>query len=394
MIAVMATFALCAGCAGVRPLPPPTISRTPAAASIRTQPLRVVQPSRPTPLPVTAGARSIALLLPLSGRFEAPAQAIRDGFFAAHLASSYPRPDVVSYDSSESVGGLLVAFDTAMSKGPDVLVGPLLKAQVEALAQQRELTWPVLALNFLAESHVAPPGLYQFGLAPEDEAREAAASAIENGLRIAVVLAEASEWGVRTATAFRDRYAALGGRVLDTQQFAAGKDPSDAIHDLLSTSTDARSGSRDVQMVFVAAGAEQSRMIVPELRFFWHRDHTLVVYGAAASYGRSMGAPDQEGLRFCGTPVVQAAESSVIDAGAAAWGSPINRIRLQGLGYDAYRAARAIVKGDFSSGTTMEGKTGTLVMKDDRSIHRRLPCSEMTGGRLQALRPDESTQVN
>ncbi|TDU25589.1 putative lipoprotein LppC [Panacagrimonas perspica] len=347
-------------------------------------PVRAADP--PKPLLTDSGVRSIALLLPISGRFENPASALRDGFFAAHLASRYPRPLIHVYDSGETGESALTAYDTAIERSPDIVVGPLLREQLDALANQRQFVRPVLSLNYLDDAIAPPPLLYQFGLSPEDEAREAAASAIDSNLRSAVILAEESDWGTRTASSFRDHFEALGGTVLRTRRFSAvGDDSSETIRGLLDRRTINGSADEDIETVFIATGAAQARLIIPELRFYWHRPNDLVVYGVAASYDRSLSATDREGLRFCGMPVVLASASIGADPYGTSSAQSVGRTRLQSLGFDAYRIARAIRLKEFVVGTTIDGRTGALLVQDDGRILRRLSCSEVSDGHLQAL---------
>lgn len=394
IIAILVPLIL-SGCAGYAPSRTAQVSRFAPVLAIHTQPMPVRAAAVPEPILAESNVQSIALLLPISGRFANPAAGVRDGFLAAHLASRYPRPRIHVYDSGETSDGALAAYDAAMEHAPDIVVGPLLREQVDALAGQRRLIRPVLALNYLGDAVAPPPLLYQFGLSPGDEARGAAASAMGRNLKSAVILVEKSEWGARTASSFREHYEALGGIVLDTRQFSADEQDSiEAIRGLLDRRTPEGSFSGDIETVFVAAGAAQTRLLIPQLRFFWHRPTELVIYGTAASYDRSLRVTDREGLRFCGMPAVLASDSIAADPYGISSTQPLGRTRLQGLGFDAYRVARAIRRSEFEGGTTISGKTGTLSVQDDGRILRRLSCSEVSDGRLQALDDSASASVS
>ena len=80
--------------------------------------------SRPTKL---------ALLLPLTGRVRVQAQAIRDGFIAAHFASSNDRKNihVKIYDTSSTDMNSL--YQRAVSEGAEMIIGPLRKEKVREL---------------------------------------------------------------------------------------------------------------------------------------------------------------------------------------------------------------------------------------------------------------------
>ena len=125
----------------------------------------------------------VALLVPLSGRQEALGTAVRDGFVAALIgAPASRRFNVMIID--EARVSAAEAHRQALDAGARALVGPLLKESVQALAPLAgQLAgpmpgqMPVLALNNLADTDPGAGGLWQFGLAPEDEAREIAARA-------------------------------------------------------------------------------------------------------------------------------------------------------------------------------------------------------------------------
>ena len=105
--------------------------------------------------------RQVALLLPLSGRQRAAANAIRDGFLAAHFASvDLPdRPSIRIYD----VHGFNISdiYQLAIDEGADFVVGPLLKSSVLELAEAG-VSAPTLALNFLPPDAPVMPDFYQF----------------------------------------------------------------------------------------------------------------------------------------------------------------------------------------------------------------------------------------
>src|SRR5690606_16955217 len=116
--------------------------------------------------------RRIALLLPLSSQAQPAALAIRDGFLAAHFMSAN-RQDVAVAVYDTALLGSQEAYLRAQLEGAEFIVGPLLRSEVEQIAPQVGFV-PTLALNFLQGESPAARGFFQFALAPEDEARQAA----------------------------------------------------------------------------------------------------------------------------------------------------------------------------------------------------------------------------
>ena len=124
--------------------------------------------------------KQIALLLPLSGDNEAAGNAIQRGFLGAYFATVGGldnQQTVRSYDVNGE-GGLENAYNSGLEDGADFFVGPLLRKNVAKLVTTQTFSVPVLSLNYLADGWLGPENLYQFALAPEDEAAAVAARAL------------------------------------------------------------------------------------------------------------------------------------------------------------------------------------------------------------------------
>ena len=158
----------------------------------------------------TARGGSVALLLPQSGALASYADAMRAGYSSAARAAGEPEPRI--YDT----GG----YAQAVAEGAGLVVGPLLKEALTTVAASPGLSVPVLGLNYLDANRAAPPGLFQFGLAPEDEARAAAEDAYARGLTRALTMVPATDWGNRVQAAFAARFREIGGSVVDTGHYS------------------------------------------------------------------------------------------------------------------------------------------------------------------------------
>ena len=148
--------------------------------------------------------RQLALLLPLSGRTAPAGHAVQNGFFGAYfstVAGLDEQQTVRVYDVN-SEGGASAAYATAVADGAEFVIGPLLRNSVTELANDILVPVPVLTLNYVPDDTLAPPGLYQFALAPEDEARSAAERALADGHIHAVALVPNNDWGRRVLSSF------------------------------------------------------------------------------------------------------------------------------------------------------------------------------------------------
>jgi outer membrane PBP1 activator LpoA protein len=114
---------------------------------------------------------SIVLLLPGPATpFVRAAEAVRAGFFAAHAAAGAPMA-IESRDTDETPAAVAAAIEAAAARGVRLVVGPLSRDAVDALARAGGALLPVLALNAPAGDAALPPSMLAVGLRVEDEAR-------------------------------------------------------------------------------------------------------------------------------------------------------------------------------------------------------------------------------
>lgn len=343
----------------------------------------------PPPAEFVADPGRIAVLLPLSGRQRVVGEAVRDGIVAGVLAAADPRLRVEFIDDS---GGAAMAYNLARESGAAVIVGPLVKEAVESLLPLVG-DRPVLALNFIGKDRLAPPGFYQFGLAPEDEAVAVAARALAEGAQRAVALGPDNEWGRRLLNAFNARFAADGGALVAWEFYdPAAADFSAPVRRVLGSppARPANPGQKpgfepgarpDIDVIFVAANAGVARLIAPALRF--HGAGSLPVYATSAIYDD--GARDEldlEGMLFPDSPWVIAPDARSQPAKAALARTapgPLPLSRLYALGFDAVGLAARLANGALPV-EGYAGATGRLSLDSAGRVHRDLEFARIQGG--------------
>ena len=410
--------------AGSQPAPRPTGAGGPASGTAR--PIQSPADQRQLPAGVNAvpelappAARIVALLVPLSGRQQALGTAIRDGFIAAHLdARDSERFETLIID--EARVSAMDAHRQALEAGARVLVGPLLKESVQAmapLASQLAGQLPVLALNSLADTDPGNGALWQFGLAPEDEARQVAGRAITLGQRRAIVLIPASGWGQRLLAAFSDEFMALGGVVVETRTYLPGSpdysaeirgllqtvEPDPEAHDATANPDEKPSLAprrrQDVDLIFVATNRSNGRQLVPQLRFFGGGD--LPTYSTSAIWeDGDRDVRDLNGVIFPDSPWVITPDSRAVlikNGVVRYWGrDALGASRLFALGYDAYRLLPHVLDqpfpGPFRAGE-IPGNTGVLYADGAGRIHRRLEFATIRNGQPAVLPQPDRTAI-
>ena len=355
--------------------------------------------------------RQIALLLPLSGSNATAGKAIQNGFFGAYfsaVAALQGSQQVRVYDVNDAVSARQ-AYAVAVENGAEFVVGPLLRRNVNDLAEEILLPVPILTLNFLPDNYLAPPGLYQFALAPEDEAASAARRAIADGNKLALALVPGNEWGRRLLTSFSTEFESLGGTLLDYRNYQpSNQDFSVEIQGLMALSQSVNRYRRlraniggplqfdprrrqDADFVFLAANAPAGRMIKSQLKFHYSGD--LPVYSTSFVYsmdGRSN--TDLNGLMFADTPWVISPHTWLAALPGLYneyWPAERRLARLHAMGYDAYHLVAKL----FGSRTEkfrdlmdeMEGATGRLYLAADGRVHRRLAWAQFQRGEPVAL---------
>ena len=346
--------------------------------------------------------RRIALLLPLSGRTASAGKAVQNGFLGAYFASAGgldDRQSIRVYDVAAE-GGPSAAYASAVEDGAEFVVGPLLRDHVTELANDILVPVPVLTLNYLPDESLPPPGLFQFALAPEDEAVSAATRALEDGHRTAVALVPNSNWGRRLLTAFATEFEAQGGTLLDYRSFTAeSPDYSRTIEELMGLAGSvtryqrmrANIGSplqfdprrrQDVDFIFLAADGAAGRLLKSQLKFHYSGD--LPVYSTSSIYamdGRSNS--DLNGIRFADTPWIIAPQSWIRylpDLYREYWPEERRMGRLHAMGYDAYHLVAPLFAARNGTMPEIDGATGMLYLDGSGRVHRRLAWAEFRGG--------------
>jgi len=347
--------------------------------------------------------RHLAVLLPQSGALAGAAAALRDGFMAAYYQLPLEkRPQLRFYDSSNGADTWPL-YRQAVDAGADMVIGPLNKDAVSQLARAGELEIPVLALNQIPPQMGRPENLYQFGLSPEDEARQAAERAWQDGLSQALVIIPEGPWGERILNSFRERWETLGGLVLEYQAYdAKGQDFSRPVLTLLDID-ESKQRRREMQrvliqnvkyeprrrqdadFVFFAAKPQIARQIRPLLQF--HHAADLPVYATSHSYTGNPDAEhdrDLEGLKFPDIPWLLASEKGhrlSQDALAAAFPNA-KRIyqRLYAMGIDSFNLLPHLERLKISPWETLDGQTGNLYLDEINQVHRRLVWAQIRKG--------------
>lgn len=360
--------------------------------------------------------QQIAVLLPLTGDLAEAGQALRDGMLTAHFQDAAADSQGLRfYDTGPGTDRVWSLYQRAVSEGAQQVIGPLSKEAVAALIDGGELTVPVLALNNLPDDRQAPALLYQFALAPEDEAEQVAARAWQDGYRRALLLSPASAWGQRVQLAFTQHWQSLGGSVLDARTYSADQNSySDLVRDLLKLDASEQRlqdltrllgqkpdfiphPRQDADFVVLLGNATQARLLRP--LFTYHHAEQLPLYSTSQVYSGINASQDRDlnGLRFCDMPwMLPSGHPSAALRGEISrlWPASAERYaRLYALAVDALQIVPSLQGLQSGSFARHPGVTGDLYLDQERRVHRELQWAEFQNGQPVALADLAATPI-
>ncbi len=347
---------------GASPLAAVRQAAAPGTGAVNGEAQLQAMPSMPA-----SGRIRMALLLPLrSDTFGAAAQAVRAGFLAAHERES-EGVDVSVIETDGGTQSALLAYDDALSSH-DIVVGPLARADVAAIARSGRVSKPTLALAqpelTTGTESTLPPQMLALGLSVEDEARQLAnwAGASRKNSK-AFVISTNIAWQRRAANAFAAEWQRLGltPQAIDIVTIG-GYFSANSLAQMQR-----RLQEEKPALLFMALDAVQTR----QMQLALGRDN--LVYGtsqlnplAAADWRHAEPRLEMNGVRLVDMPwLLQPDHPAVMvyprqEMAADQRANP-DRERLYALGIDAFRVARAIAaqRSEFE----LDGVTGRLSVR-------------------------------
>ena len=334
---------------------PLTTPVAPAAPEASVQTMPIDTPGAPAPAATSAVPIRMALILPLrSEALGPPAEAVRAGFMAAYERD---KAGIVInvMETSDSSDETLNAYMDA-KKDNDIIVGPLARSAVSAIAASGTVSKPTIALNHpdgRGVDNPIPPAMLVIGLSIEDEARQVANwAAAEQPRASAIIISGTNAWQRRIASAFAQQWKQLGNTAqLVEVPGANGYVGDDAINQLKQKIDTDLPG-----LLFAALDADQLRQVRTNI------GAAVPLYGTSSiNPGRDAGAMTElEGMHLLDLPWhVVADHSAVMQYPRPAAGKSMDMERLYALGIDAYRVAREIALKPVTT-FRMDGVTGRL----------------------------------
>ncbi|WP_145492539.1 penicillin-binding protein activator [Yersinia aleksiciae] len=399
-----------------------------------------------------ASTAKIALLLPLSGPAQVFADAIQQGFTAAQngLPVTSPTPetpnatasaptdaavpvDVAAVTTPAPVAAPVATsnaqvkiYDTttqpiaallaqAQQDGATLVVGPLLKPEVEQLSATPS-TLNILALN-QPEVSTNTPNICYFALSPEDEARDAAHHLWSLEKRTPLLLTPRGAFGDRVAKAFAEEWQKQGGQTVLQQNFGSTAELKQAINSgagirltgqpvaisstpaatpasvtiagltipappvdapVVSTST-----GGNIDAVYIIATPAELTLIKPMIDMATSSRSKPALFASSRSYQAGAG-PDyrleMEGIQFSDIPLMAGSNPALMQQAAAKYANDYSLVRLYAMGIDAWTLSNHFAEMRQIPGFQVSGTTGELTASADCVITRKLPWLQYRQG--------------
>ena len=389
-----------------------TTAQTPAQGTMQnpvTAP--TTQPATPAPAATQAPAETPA---PATAEQPQPQTAQPEQQPAAQpqavaTTSANPGAELKIYDTSAQPLDQVLA--QVQQDGASIVVGPLLKNNVEALMKSNT-TLNVLALN-QPEQVQNRANICYFALSPEDEARDAARHIHEQGKQAPLLLIPRSTLGDRVANAFAQEWQTLGGGVVLQQKFGSaaelragvnggagialnGSPVSASLPQQQSVTiggltipappTDAQiSGGGKVDSAYIVATPEEIAFIKPMIAMRNGSQSGATLYASSRSAQGTAG-PDfrleMEGLQYSEIPMLAGSNPQLMQQALGAVRNDYSLARLYAMGVDAWALANHFTQMRQVPGFELNGNTGDLTADQDCVINRKLSWLKYQQGQI------------
>lgn len=328
---------------------------------------------------------------------------------AVATTSANPGAELKIYDTSAQPLDQVLA--QVQQDGASIVVGPLLKNNVEALMKSNT-TLNVLALN-QPEQVQNRANICYFALSPEDEARDAARHIHEQGKQAPLLLIPRSALGDRVANAFAQEWQTLGGGVVLQQKFGSASElragvnggagialngspvsaslpqqQSVTIGDLTipAPPTDAQiSGGGKVDSAYIVATPEEIAFIKPMIAMRNGSQSGATLYASSRSAQGTAG-PDfrleMDGLQYSEIPMLAGSNPQLMQQALGAVRNDYSLARLYAMGVDAWALANHFTQMRQVPGFELNGNTGDLTANQDCVINRKLSWLKYQQGQI------------
>ncbi|MCL0002611.1 penicillin-binding protein activator [Providencia rettgeri] len=290
-------------------------------------------------------------------------------------------------------------IEQAKNEGFNLIVGPLLKSDVQVITQMGAPV-SVLALNELDANQLQPrPNLCYFSLSPEDEAQNAAAYMKAEGKQMPLVLVPANAFGDRIAKAFAQGWQEKGGGTVLMQTFGSIPSLKESINrgaGIRMTGTPVNTGAQSIDSqyvdstgaidgVYIVATRDELTLIKPMIEMAISSRSRPALYASSRSNQAGSGADyrfEMDGVKFSEIPLLAGANNNLRKQAQQKLNNDYSLFRLYAMGIDAWSLANNYDKLQQSGQFRINGASGTLSTTPNCVVFRELPWLQFKQGKV------------
>jgi hypothetical protein len=346
--------------------------------------------------------RQIAVLLPLSSKFNKAATAVLDGIkFEHNMQRGAYSPELLVYDIGENPSQTPQYYQAAVNQGAEYIIGPLGKDSADQLLLSRsQYSMRNIPVLVLGGSAPLDNNTNRFEFSPEREGIMVARKAYLDGHLSAALIVANDPKSARIKQGFEREWLSLGGRITAQTQYStaqfdhtvelkllfrigASEIRAKRLADVLGYKPEHTAYQRgDIDFVFMVSDAPTGRLLRPQINYF--SASSIPVYASVDVYtgiADPINDMDLEGTNFPVMPWVLRSEKISQYAGQ------FNQ--LFALGADAYRVASQYDKSSqrlmLSENQVIEGYTGLLRLHRDGNIDSEPLWASFNEGLAQVI---------
>ncbi|MEH6463252.1 MAG: penicillin-binding protein activator [Shewanella psychromarinicola] len=349
--------------------------------------------------------QNIAVLLPLTGPRAAIAEPIRQGLLSSYLSDFDTNVSLNFYDTQQ---GVTAAYQQAVAKGAEFIIGPLLPSEVEELQKindKQQSTVPQLYLN-QTDTFTPQANLFYFSLSPAQEASDAAQKLYSDGVKLPLLLVSNDAIGKRMADSFKQTWLTLtsndaevyyydaGDQMKVTVQQALGVTDSQArisrMRNLLGSSLESDFRSRqDTDAIYMISGSQDLALLKPFLDVnFSVFSEPVALYTTSRSRlenESAQSAQELNNLMISDVPwlMQSSSETQMVSTLWNSWNN--SQKRLYVMGFDALELVNRLAQMRAFPGYQFMGRSGALSVDPNGVIDRQLSWGQYTQGQLKPL---------
>ncbi len=322
----------------------------------------------------------IALLLPLeSSTFGPIAEVVKQGFVTAIMREDALPLIVRIYATTDDPLDILIVYQEAINEGAIMVVGPLTRDGVTALASSHMVDVPTLTLNAIDDNGYLPSNLYLFGLQMDNEASQIAKLAAEGNRHHAIIISDNSPLSIRLQAAFIEEWQQHRSYAT-TEHLTFNPD-----QETLKTLRRETAGTGNI--VFLTLNAEKSRLIRSYL------NPNVPVYATSQIFNSNQDSlfnHDLNNTQFLEMPwLLQPDHPAVMAYKRSEKPLPTDMERFYALGIDAFRLMALLFQAHSPRNVMLDGVTGHIRLSPPNQFIREPFAATFKQGQVMLLNPPE-----